>query len=122
MNQSKPLDVTPTFGELGRLASNFLKDGRYDRLEILWPELAKALALAECFVNIEKSLNKVQSHKWRKIYEMELGKQGYFVANGAVAARMNKATEYEAILAMKRKEKKSANSNDNPKSKDRENL
>ena len=75
--QPRVIDLTPTWGEIGRLFCNLAKSNEQEALRHILPEAARAFALAEGMKAVYDDLPLGLKDKVSKIVSVELNKQGY---------------------------------------------
>lgn len=72
----RTFDLTPTWGEFGRLANQLVQHSESKALLSMCPEIAKAMTTAQALLAI-KGLSKEQGEVIAKTLANELSKQGY---------------------------------------------
>ncbi|OIQ72192.1 hypothetical protein GALL_461880 [mine drainage metagenome] len=71
------IDLTPSWGEWGNLYRRFAESGEAKAIKMLRPDFAKAMASAEAFKAIQKTLSDEQQKIVADVLARELGKQGH---------------------------------------------
>lgn len=75
--QPRVIDLTPTWGEIGRLFCNLAKSNEQEALRHILPEAARAFALAEGMKAVYDDLPLDLKDKVSNIVSAELKKQGH---------------------------------------------
>lgn len=73
----RTIDLTPTWGEIGKLVCTLVKSSEQAALETIWPEAARAFALAAGLKAIYDELPAELKAKANEVVEVEMNKQGY---------------------------------------------
>lgn len=73
----KTIDLTPTWGEFGKLYRTFAESGEAKAIKELRSELAKAMAAAQALQAIQSTLTDEQAVIVSKTMTAELTKQGF---------------------------------------------
>lgn len=71
------IDITPTWGEIGRLMSLLIRGKEWRALDAARPEIARAFAMAEAIKELRPSLTEAQLQTLARTVAAELTKQGY---------------------------------------------
>lgn len=73
----RTIDMTPTWGEIGNVVKRLAMSRETKALNVMWSEVARAMAAAQALQAITKTLNDEQSAIVSKTLVAELTKQGY---------------------------------------------
>ncbi len=73
----RTIDLTPTWGEIGKLVCTLAKSSEQAALEAIWPEAARAFALAAGLKAIYDELPWELKAKANAVVGIEMNKQGY---------------------------------------------
>ncbi|MDA8153006.1 MAG: hypothetical protein M0003_09895 [Acidithiobacillus sp.] len=74
---SEKIDVTPTWGEFGRMYTRLAESQEVKVIRELRSEVARAMAAAEALKVVQESFTEAQHYIVAKIMANELTKQGY---------------------------------------------
>lgn len=74
---SEMIDVTPTWGEFGRMYVHLAESQEVKVIRGLRPEVAKAMAAAEALKAVQSTFTEEQHRLASKVMTAELKKQGY---------------------------------------------
>ena len=75
--QPRAIDLTPTWGEIGRIYLQLVQDGNQAPLEGMRTEVARAFAFAQFVTEVHSVLPEVLKNKLSEVVCRELTKMGY---------------------------------------------
>lgn len=71
------VDITPTWGEFGRIYASFAESGERKACRALRPDMARAMAAAQALRELRNTLMDSQQAVMARVMAAELGKAGY---------------------------------------------
>jgi hypothetical protein len=71
------IDLTPTWGQWGKIFFLFACCGERTRIEGMKPDFAKAMSAAQAFHAVQGSLTPEQTEKAQRTFHAEMAKQGF---------------------------------------------
>lgn len=83
VRQVDTIDMTPTWGEMGTLLCRLVRSNEVKALKTMWPEVAKAFAMAQAAKEVMPTLHPDTQATMRQIMQDELRKQQQAVPSWA---------------------------------------